>query len=105
MDNFEVGDVVLITSRSKRGEETRAAIITTENDDGSYNFRDAYGYGYLPSGQGRFHPEKIGMKPFGKQSATKIGHEDPRPPFNYGSLYRNPGYDIMHDAPRRGDIG
>jgi len=97
LDDFKVGDVLLFTQRSKRGEEKRVGLVTAINYNGlgRVTFTGAYGYNYLPTGSGSFKPEEVGTKPYGFHCAVEIiGHERPQRPWQ--PKPGDPGFDPMH---------
>ena len=102
LDDFKVGDILLITCRYmslETVEETRVAVVHHVN----YNGNGLVGYGpprhshgkTLSCGQGSFDPKKVGSKPFGFAVAVeKTGRRElafqpftPRP--------GNTAYDLM----------
>lgn len=95
--NFKTGDILLMTTRMKKGEEVRAAQVyfINYNGLGLVTFGDYYLEGYLPSGQGAFDPQKINERPFGLIKVEVIGNKSlpwenrwyPRP--------GDRGYDLM----------
>lgn len=80
LSDFQPGDLLVITSRSKAGEERRAAIVTTvnHNNNGQVAFAGWSTNGILPAGQGAFDPAKVGTTPYGLTVAVeKVGHQKP----------------------------
>lgn len=99
LNNYKVGDLLLITSKMKCGKETRAARVVHIN----YNGNGLVGYtgtfeidGYIPTGQGAFNPEEIGTKKFSFHNKVEVvGHI--KQSF-YAAWYPKPGdlaYDLM----------
>jgi hypothetical protein len=107
LKDFKPGDRLIITERTTRGEERRAAEVACVNYKGNGLVTYAGVYDnperLLPTGQGAFNPAEVGTKPFGFHiKVEKVGHQEPWKPADTGFLYGNPGYDLMHDAPKRG---
>ncbi len=96
MNTFNIGDVVLFTERSKKGEELRTAVIVGTNKFGDTMIEGISGYGYLPTGSGAFRPEEVGTKPYGfycKAEVIATGIKR-----SVSSFYPRPGdrgYDLM----------
>lgn len=96
LSDFQPGDLLIITSRSKAGEERRAAIVTNVNyhNNGLVAFAGRSAPGLLPTGHGAFDPAKVGTTPYGFHCAVeKVGHESPREPWSPKPGDR--GYDLM----------
>lgn len=76
LSDFQPGDLLIITSRSKAGEERRAAIVTIVNyNNGLVTFAGRSAPGLLPTGEGAFDPAKVGTTPYGLTVAVeKVGH-------------------------------
>jgi len=80
INDYQVGDLLVFTQRSNRGEEKRAAVVTCINykNNGLVTFGPPpyqYTNGLMDSGQGAFDPMTVGTKPFGFYCAVeKIGH-------------------------------
>lgn len=96
------GDVVLLHTRMKKGEETRAARITHVvrlGDCWRIAYEPAYRYGsehgVLTSGTGtdvlRDQPGQWGL-----QRLEVVGHEADWPRPTQGWMKGHPGYDLMH---------
>ena len=79
LNDYKVGDILLITSKMKSGEETRAARVTAinYNNNGHVTYTGTFRVeGYIPTGQGGFKPEEIGTKKFGfHHKVVVIGYE------------------------------
>lgn len=85
LSDFQPGDLLIITSRSKAGEERRAAIVTivNYNNNGLVAFAGRSAPGLLPTGQGAFDPAKVGTTPYGLTVAVeKVGHQKPVKPWS-----------------------
>lgn len=97
LSDFQPGDLLIITSRSKAGEERRAAIVTIvnyNNNNGLVAFAGRSAPGLLPTGQGAFDPAKVGTTPYGLTVAVeKVGHQKPVKPWSPRPGDR--GYDLM----------
>lgn len=79
LDDFKVGDLLLLTQRGREFEEKRKAIVLTVNH-GNLGFVAYQCYhdddqSLLPSGAGVFKPGELGTKQFGFAVAVEIiGH-------------------------------
>jgi len=98
INDFRVGDLLVLTSRSKQGEERRAAVVTAVDYNGNGrvtyagDFRDG---GLLPSGQGAFNPAFVGRFRFGFSVAVEVvGHRRPQRAADHGWMVGHPGYDL-----------
>ena len=102
LNEFKQGDIILMTTRTKRSTEVRSAIVSSVNynGNGEIGFTDYYdkvdGANGLSSGSGSFDPERLGAKPFGLIAVKIVGHKK-----HYGlASFRGPrpgdrGYDLM----------
>ncbi|KKN75344.1 hypothetical protein LCGC14_0381960 [marine sediment metagenome] len=96
------GDIVIFTSRDRKGTERRGAIITSAREDGTFNYKGwSVGQGLMPTGQGLFNPETVGNHFGFTVDVEKVGYIAPKSFGSTSSLFRNPGFDLMHDPPRR----
>src|SRR3989304_8184691 len=95
--DYQVGDVITITSKMKRGVEVRSAIVDGLDYDGNGQVRfQGYSWKELPqTGCGSFDPQRIGTKPFGIMEVRVVGHVRPsnRPPWQPHP--GDTGYDLM----------
>jgi len=82
LNDFKVGDVLLITETHKHHKEVRAAQVSCIDykGNGLVTIEGYWGMTdkYLPTGQGAFDPKEIGTKKFGFYSEVKkigtVGH-------------------------------
>lgn len=99
LSDFRPGDLLIITERSLRGEERRAAVVTFVNYRGCglVTYAGRSHQGLLPTGQGAFDPAKVGTTPYGFHCAIeKVGHESPREPREpWSPKPGDRGYDLM----------
>jgi hypothetical protein len=72
-------DIILFTSRTKRGTELRTAIVTKVNGDGSFCHIGHHVPGYLETGSGRCYVDKIGTTPYGFYCAAEVIGQGPNP--------------------------
>lgn len=98
LDDFTRGDVLIVTSRSRAGEERRGAVVTAVNFEGN-GYVTIVGHdvqGLMPTGSGAFKPEQVGTTPYGLTVAVeKVGFVPPR---DHHYWYPKPGdtaYDLM----------
>lgn len=97
--DFQVGDHLILTSRSRDGEEKRAAIVTLVNYNnlGGITYAGRDQKGMLPTGQGFFKPEEVGAKPFGFAVAVEFTGQRSNPyPKIWSPKPGDRGYDLMH---------
>lgn len=99
LEQFQVGDVLLINSSSKRGIETRGAVVTCVNREGwglvHYQGFPARGC-ERETGQGAFDPAKVGTTPYGLVvDVLIVDHINMRPRTCPGPFPGNRGYDSM----------
>lgn len=82
INDFQPGDLLEIVTRTKRGDETRAAEVTAVNFNnlGGVTFMGDYRDGMQPAGQGWFDPAKVGTTTFGYVAVRKVGHRRPWTP-------------------------
>ena len=99
IQDFNIGDILLVTSKTRNGYETRIAQVSEINfrNNGLITYQGYYNSqkDFLQTGQGAFDPEKIGKKPFGTISICVI---DSIPPSRYSHWSPRPGdrgYDLM----------
>lgn len=83
LSDFQPGDLLILTSRSKAGEERRAAIVTivNHNNNGLVAFVGRSAPGLLPAIQGAFDPANVGTTPYGL-AVEKVGHQKPVNPWS-----------------------
>jgi len=80
LENYKPGDILLITTRTRNGEEKRGAIVTVINygGNGLVTFTGHHIEGMMETGSGAFDPATVGTKPFGFYCAVeKVGHVAP----------------------------
>lgn len=89
LQDFAVGDILLITGATQAGEDKRIALVTMINHNNNglvtigpyfYTGADRHKFGpCLTSGQGAFDPAEVGSKPFGfYKRVEKIGFDGGR---------------------------
>jgi len=95
--NFTPGDILLITSKTKRGYETRMAQVTciNYNNNGLVTYCGKHSPDFQSTGSSTFDPQNIGKKPFGNQSICIIGYERPWSDSFVGPRPGDRGYDLM----------
>jgi len=96
--DFNIGDILLITHKSKSGYDTRIAQVSDINfrNNGLVTYNGYYsGMAFLESGSGAFDPQNVGKKPFGIIAVCIIDH---KPTWNQTFQGPKPGnrsYDLM----------
>jgi len=105
------GDVIEITTRMKRGTESRLALLTKDAEEATrpagknFPIRHGTSFSYVPPGFGSYEwrlstgsgwdfwnhePQQWGI-----QDVKVVGHIAQHP-YRPPNLYGNPGYDLMH---------
>ena len=97
INDYNIGDVLLITHKTKNGYDTRMGQVSciNYNGNGLVTYESRYSSDFLSSGSSAFNPEVIGKKPFGVVSicvinnipSSSYNHQGPRP--------GDRGYDLM----------
>ena len=101
LDDFQVGDKLLITHRTRNGYDTRSAEVFCINYNGNkmvtYTGRNLTfdGGGFMLSGSGAFNPETIGKKPFGIVAVCVVSHGTQIVANHYNPQPGDRGYDLM----------
>lgn len=99
LNDYNVGDVLILTSRSNQGEENRGAIVTAVNYSNlglvTYTGYKAEGC-ELTAGSGAFNPIRVGTTPFGLVVGVQVvGHVPVRVHQFAGPYPGDRGYDLM----------
>lgn len=102
LEDFKPGDVLLITSHSNRGLDTRRAYVTCVdyNGNGRVTYADLPGSGLLGSGQGAFDPTKVGTTEYGLYYRVERTGETYTEPRRWYPKPGDSGYDLVNN-PRR----
>ncbi len=80
LSDFQVGDKIIIVTKSLRGIEKRVAEVRLINHNNlqGITYGPTYHKDYLHSGQGHFDPKEIGKHPYGIVD-VKMFYRRPRP--------------------------
>lgn len=98
LQDFQPGDLLILTTRTKQGEERRGAIVTAVdfNRCGLVTFTGHAIESLMQTGSGAFDPEAVGTKPFGLAvEVEKVGHLKPTRDNFRGPCPGDRGYDNM----------
>lgn len=75
LEDFKLGDVLIITTKMRHGTERRCAVVSDLNYNGLglVQHQPCRFAGLLHSGYGSWDPADVGSKPFGKQKVEIVG--------------------------------
>lgn len=91
LNDYKVGDILNITTKDQKGEQTHRVVVFCMN----YNGNGYVTFSGTTMGQGAFKPEGIGKDQYGYMKVEKIGWERPWIPFT--PRQGDPAYDLMHN--------
>lgn len=98
INDFKVGDVLLVTTKMKNGYETRSAQVFCINykNNGLVTFTGINLHGFESTGSSAFDPQKIGKSLFGIKEICVVDHKNPIwHEFFQGPKPGDRGYDLM----------
>lgn len=98
LEDFKIGDIIVITSKMRYGTQQRCAQVTNLNYNnlGLVQLGPCKYKGFTPHGYGSFNPADVGSKQFGKQKIEFVGRVKIRSIASFHGPYPgNPGYDLM----------